>query len=742
MGKQKSKRLSLLLGLYLLVSIIGFSIGVLSWSYYSTIQTINITLEESFEQKHTLAEIFMEQQLKFIEQVLGRVRRNDLFLLYTSLDDQSETGKVMYDILDSYPEQQLDVLFFSSEKKSLSSDVSSPFFETELVLPEILKKKNELLSTGQILRFKTQSNDLTIMLKAASIIQKETGRVLGTLFGGIVLNDNLSLLEGIKRATKSEAIIFLESGELIGSSDLLESETTQTLLRAAESKKEMVQTENGLLIHHKKLLLVDQPTSLDVATAVTDQILVDLQQSYWSTVSISLIISLLFLLFTTYLIRKVSFPSLENLLKYAADVSSGNLQAHYQDGKITEFNQLGRAFERMVSNIRDEIEERRFAEAGRARLTTILETTSDLVSMAMPNGKIIYMNSSGKQMLGWLGYEDFTEEKKISDVHPNWALDIIENDGLPAAIKHGLWEGETAVIDISGNEVPVSQLIMSHKSSDGELEYLSTIMRDLTERKRAENISNEAKLLAQEMELARTIQTSLLPDAVTNIHLDFVVEASMITADQVGGDYYDITFDREHGLWISIGDVSGHGVKPGLIMMMAQTVHTTVTASLDCEARDVVIMINDILYRNVNSRLKEKDFMTFNVLKYLGEGKFEHAGAHLRIIVYRQKWDEFELIRTRGVYLNLKEDISKATKNSYFEMNPGDIMVLYTDGLTEARNPEGELLDMDRFLKIIKLYVHKNPEVMKEHIMTDVLTWCDNKRDDDMTLVIVKKKEI
>ncbi|MDM8556802.1 SpoIIE family protein phosphatase [Desulfococcaceae bacterium HSG7] len=255
----------------------------------------------------------------------------------------------------------------------------------------------------------------------------------------------------------------------------------------------------------------------------------------------------------------------------------------------------------------------------------------------------------------------------------------------------------------------------------------------------SESVSRSVAL-SQEMELARKIQTSLLPDMTDSIHPDFEISAVMVTADEVGGDFYEVTSDRSDNLWFAIGDVSGHGVTPGLIMMMAQTIHLTVTTNLDCDARGVVVKINEILYKNVHERLKESHFMTFNALKYKGEGKFEHAGAHLRIIVFRQKSGQCELIRTKGVYLNFKQDISKSTSNSYFEMGKGDIMVLYTDGLTEAENPEGEMLDIDGFVEIIGKHVSYDPETMKENIMADVLKWCDNKKGDDMTLVIVKRK--
>ena len=248
--------------------------------------------------------------------------------------------------------------------------------------------------------------------------------------------------------------------------------------------------------------------------------------------------------------------------------------------------------------------------------------------------------------------------------------------------------------------------------------------------------------LNQEMALARDIQTCLLPPSVTTIHPEFEIAAGMLPADEVGGDFYDITQDSAGHLRLAIGDVSGHGVTPGLIMMMAQAVHACVIHNVDNDTREAVMKVNHILYDNVHERLKETHFMTFNALKYLGDGRFEHAGAHLRIILYRRESKACELIRTNGVYLNFKRDISKSIKNSYFQLAKNDIMILYTDGLTEAQNSKGELLDIERFVKIIETHARHDfsLESMKERILADVLAWCHHKREDDMTLVIVKRK--
>ncbi|OQY58861.1 MAG: hypothetical protein B6245_09710 [Desulfobacteraceae bacterium 4572_88] len=115
--------------------------------------------------------------------------------------------------------------------------------------------------------------------------------------------------------------------------------------------------------------------------------------------------------------------------------------------------------------------------------------------------------------------------------------------------------------------------------------------------------------------------------------------------------------------------------------------------------------------------------------------------AHLPMIVFRQKTGACELVRSRGIYLNFKKNIAKATKNAEFTLNSGDILVLYTDGLTEAEDRDGKMLDLDGFVGIVETHAHRIPEAMKDTIMADVIQWCDDRRADDMTLVIVKRKE-
>lgn len=295
-----------------------------------------------------------------------------------------------------------------------------------------------------------------------------------------------------------------------------------------------------------------------------------------------------------------------------------------------------------------------------------------------------------------------------------------ETDGMIQAVGKGR-------LDIKGNA----------EAFEGGWQELVAGINELIED--LSNAVSSAAAMSQEMELARKIQTALLPGSPRDIHPDFEIAATMIPCDQVGGDYYDISFDRENRLWFCIGDVSGHGVTPGLIMMMAQTVHTAIVTNYSHSPREVVSMINSVLFKNVRKRLGEKHFMTFTALKYMGSGRFEHAGAHLSMVVYREKEKKCELIRTKGVYLNFIQDISKKLKNSDFTLNTGDILVLYTDGLTEAMSSEQELFDVTRFVQIVEAHADQPADKLKDSIIENVMKWCNNQRADDMTLVVIRR---
>jgi PAS domain S-box-containing protein len=151
-----------------------------------------------------------------------------------------------------------------------------------------------------------------------------------------------------------------------------------------------------------------------------------------------------------------------------------------------------------------DISDRKRLEQEQAKLTTILESASDYISTADPEGNTHWFNQHFRQLL------PDPSPRHIANVHPAWASEMILQQGLPTARAQGTWLGETAVLNLkTGQEIPVSQLIIAHKSVDGEVEFYSTIMRDISDRKAAEaQLQQQAQQLeAANRQLAEYSQT-------------------------------------------------------------------------------------------------------------------------------------------------------------------------------------------------------------------------------------------
>jgi len=148
------------------------------------------------------------------------------------------------------------------------------------------------------------------------------------------------------------------------------------------------------------------------------------------------------------------------------------------------------------------LEQQRAFEQDRARLATVMEATSDLVAFADNQGRVLHLNPAGRKLLG-LDQTSDLPGLTLTNMHPRWAAQRVAEEGIPAARQHGTWEGETALRNHQGQEIPVTQTIMAHQGPKAGGSFLSTIARDIRERKLAEQASErlQAQLLqAQKME--------------------------------------------------------------------------------------------------------------------------------------------------------------------------------------------------------------------------------------------------
>ncbi|MCP4134726.1 MAG: SpoIIE family protein phosphatase [bacterium] len=235
-----------------------------------------------------------------------------------------------------------------------------------------------------------------------------------------------------------------------------------------------------------------------------------------------------------------------------------------------------------------------------------------------------------------------------------------------------------------------------------------------------------------EMMIAKKIQTALLPEAP--VIKNYEISGFMNPADEVGGDYYDIINVR--GLdWLVIGDVSGHGVPAGLIMMMVQTsIHIALNENPGIDPASLITTINKTITENIK-RLDEDKYMTLTVLAVQQNGKFVYSGLHQDILIYRSMSSDLEVVETNGMWIGVMDDIEDLNPNGSFQLDKDDIMLLYTDGVTEAAQKDTMFGD-DGLKNAFKNYAHLPVSQIQDNIVGDLEQFQAN---DDVTMLIVKR---
>ncbi len=246
-----------------------------------------------------------------------------------------------------------------------------------------------------------------------------------------------------------------------------------------------------------------------------------------------------------------------------------------------------------------------------------------------------------------------------------------------------------------------------------------------------------------EMELARKMQTILIPEQPRME--GYEIAGYMAPAEMVGGDYYDII--NAAGMdWVVIGDVSGHGVPAGIIMMMVQTsIHTVLTGNPGIRPSDLLERVNTVISDNIK-KLKEDKYMTITVIACLSSGSLYVSGLHQDILIYRSRSDTVETFKTSGILLGLKDVIEYIPSDKELHLDQGDVMILYTDGITESwrkgtrrnhRNPRTDMFGQDRLAGILGRQQAGTPEGIRDAIIDELSGYhCT----DDVTMVIIKKK--
>jgi sigma-B regulation protein RsbU (phosphoserine phosphatase) len=242
--------------------------------------------------------------------------------------------------------------------------------------------------------------------------------------------------------------------------------------------------------------------------------------------------------------------------------------------------------------------------------------------------------------------------------------------------------------------------------------------------------------LRKEVQIAHRIQTAILPNSPAVI--GYEVAARMKPAEDVGGDLYDILSFPET-FWVMVGDVSGHGINSGLVMMMAQAAaYGTIADDPNRDPRDVVSAVNRVVHENVRQRMGRDDYLTLMAARHMGDGRFMAAGAHQPIFIARCG-GTVEVIEPSGPWVGLTADLSTQIVPYEFHLGPGDAVCFITDGVVEAQDSEGALFGEDRLAELLRAEHPASAAEILTQVFQEVEAHAASQAD-DITVVVLRRK--
>lgn len=245
----------------------------------------------------------------------------------------------------------------------------------------------------------------------------------------------------------------------------------------------------------------------------------------------------------------------------------------------------------------------------------------------------------------------------------------------------------------------------------------------------------EGKRMLSELEIASQLQKDILPPLNPSIP-GLEIVAKNRPAVELGGDNFDF-ITKDNNTYIYVGDVTGHGVPAALVMTMVNTLIHTLVEVYD-NAYDVLVNTN----HQLKDRIKSTMFMTLLMLRWDHMAmKMTYVGCgHEHLLIYRADIGKCEIRKSGGIALGMVPDNSKLIKEEPMILNENDLIILYTDGLTEGRNMAGEMYTLEKLIESVERFASEyGPDGVVNHVALDYSRFVENHvQDDDVTLIAVQ----
>jgi serine phosphatase RsbU (regulator of sigma subunit) len=243
----------------------------------------------------------------------------------------------------------------------------------------------------------------------------------------------------------------------------------------------------------------------------------------------------------------------------------------------------------------------------------------------------------------------------------------------------------------------------------------------------------------EELKIAKTVQKSLLPTSL-EAGSDFEISAFAESADEVGGDYYDTLRINDYQVALIIADVSGKGTTAAFHMSQMKGIFHSL-AQQELDPKEFMERANRALVFCLErgSFISATYFVVDSKTKTI---RYSRAG-HCPVLYFKASAGTTEFLKDKGTALGMvrSRDYCKFVETNEIPYAPGDIMVLYTDGITEAKNQKGEEFDYPRLEAALKEVTEKSSQEIENHIIQRLYEFSGSSEiNDDYTSMTIKFK--
>jgi sigma-B regulation protein RsbU (phosphoserine phosphatase) len=359
------------------------------------------------------------------------------------------------------------------------------------------------------------------------------------------------------------------------------------------------------------------------------------------------------------------------------------------------------------------------------QLSEAIEKTTDAVFITDPGSVIEYVNPAFETTTGYS--RDQAIGRPASILKSGWQERSFYEQ-LWASIRAGRVHSATLVNRRKdGTLFHAEQTITPVRDEAGTITRFVSVMRDVTELKRAQERDVE-------MRLARTVQQRLYPTAAPAL-AGFDLAGAAFPADQTGGDYYDFLPMADGRLGIAVGDVSGHGFGAALLMAETRAYLRSLARGTTC-LDEILGALNAFLVEDT----EDHRFVTL-MLAILdpAERRLVYAGAgHIHGYVLDGSGAPRHVLASTAPPLGLFPDAAFSPSGE-LDLAAGDLLLLLTDGVTEAQNREGEFFEADRVLRCVAEAHEDDAARIVRRLLTAVAAFAaDEPQRDDVTAVVCR----